>query len=96
MKEKPQLSNAGAKRLAFLLKAVNKYGIEYREQIKDVLAPVQFDSPDYNEKAVWKSIDKTINWTPTKKELREVELLAARVGPEMLAMFNAKPKKDEE
>lgn len=56
------LSNNGAKRLVFMLRAIRIYGIENREKIAKFLETVpNFLSEDFNEDLFWEKLESAVN-----------------------------------
>lgn len=51
-----KISNAGAKRLKLLLKAINYFGIENREAIYQILETIDFEK--YDESEAWNTLEK--------------------------------------
>lgn len=66
MENDQQLTDSGALKTLFFLKAINKYGFEHREQIKDILHWIDFDY--YEEKAVWQEIETAIKSGPSSHD----------------------------
>ena len=53
-----ELTDSGALKTLFFLKAVNRYGMEHREQIRQILETLDFQ--DFNEAELWQTLEKMI------------------------------------
>lgn len=58
-----KLTNNGALKTILLLRAINRYGIEMREQIKEILERVDLDGLD--EKTAWEMMEKELTFSDT-------------------------------
>ena len=52
------LTDSGALRTLFFLKAINRFGVERREEIRQILETIDFEN--YNESDVWQTLEDTI------------------------------------
>ena len=52
------LTDSGALRTLFFLKAINRFGVERREEIRQILETIDFEN--YNESDVWQTLEKMI------------------------------------
>ena len=52
------LTDSGALKTLFFLKAINRYGMERREQIRQILETLDFER--YDESEIWNTLEKGI------------------------------------
>ena len=58
MENDQKLTDLGALRTLFFLKAINRFGVERREEIRQILETIDFEN--YNESDVWQTLEDTI------------------------------------
>ena len=58
MENDQQLTDSGALKTLFFLKAINRYGMEHREQIRQILETIDFNQ--FNEAELLQTLEKMI------------------------------------
>ena len=58
MENDQNLTDSGALKTLFFLKAINRYGMEHREQIRQILETIDFEQ--FNEAELWQTLDQTV------------------------------------
>ena len=52
------LTDSGALKTLFFLKAINRYGMEHREEIRKICETIDFEH--FNEAELWQTLEKMI------------------------------------
>ena len=58
MENDQKLTDSGALKTLLFLKAINRFGVERREEIRQILEAIDFEH--FNESDVWQTLEKTI------------------------------------
>ena len=58
MENDQKLTDLGALRTLFFLKAINRFGVERREEIRKILETIDFER--YDESEIWNTLEKGI------------------------------------
>ncbi len=58
MENDQKLTDSGALRTLFFLKAINQFGVEKKEEIRQILEAIDFER--YNEAEIWDTLKKGI------------------------------------
>ena len=58
MENDQKLTDSGALKTLLFLKAINRFGVERREQIRQILETLDFER--YDESEIWNTLEKGI------------------------------------
>ena len=58
MENDQKLTDSGALQTLFFLKAINRYGMEHREEIRKICETIDFEH--FNEADIWETLEKRI------------------------------------
>ena len=58
MENDQKLTDSGALKTLFFLKAVNRHGMEHREEIQKICETIDFEH--FNEAELWQTLDQTV------------------------------------